>query len=74
MTSNCIKALIEDLQNYKGHADLQKAVRERLDLSMETYSESLNKSVESLLTKNSLTILRKLNTLDKELEKEKQKK
>jgi len=74
MTSNGIKALIDDLQNYKGHADLQRAVRERLDLSMETYSESLNKSVESLLTKNSLTILRKLNTLDKELEKERQKK
>lgn len=44
-------------------------VKDRLRKSIDSYEESLDRSLNFLLTKNSMTVLRKLNTIEKELSK-----
>ena len=49
--------------------DNDNIVKDRLRKSIDSYEESLDRSLNFLLTKNSMTVLRKLNTIEKELSK-----
>lgn len=70
MTKNDILDMISEIRYLIDNgSDIKFAVKDRLKESINSYEDSLSRSMDYLLTKSSLTIIKKLNTIEKEMAK-----
>ena len=69
MDKNGILDMIHEVSNLIDNPT-KSFVNNRLNQTLSAYEDSLNQSMEYLLTKNSKTVLRKLNTLERKMEKD----
>ena len=68
MKTTDLLCMIDEVRSLMENSN-DNIVKDRLRKSIDSYEESLDRSLNFLLTKNSMTVLRKLNTIEKELSK-----
>ena len=68
MKATDLLCMIDEVRSLMENSN-DNIVKDRLRKSIDSYEESLDRSLNFLLTKNSMTVLRKLNTIEKELSK-----